>query len=179
MDQDSPDSTPYSDPSPPQDPTARDFESASNFESPSDSPPSPEEGSGHEPTTPLGATPSREERQWAMFAHLSALAGGLVSSWVGGLGVFIGPLVIWLMKREEMPFVDDQGKEALNFNITFGALALILVLLGLLTLGIGFIITLPLLAIAGIAWLVLTIIAAIRANEGQTYRYPISIRLIK
>ena len=114
-----------------------------------------------------------------MFAHLSALAGGLLSSWIGGLGVFIGPLVIWLMKREEMPFVDDQGKEALNFNITFAAIALVLVVLGVITLGIGFIVALPLLVILGIAWLVLTIVAAIRSNEGTTYRYPFAVRLIK
>lgn len=126
-----------------------------------------------------GSMPSRDERQWAMFAHLSALAGGLVSSWVGGIGVFIGPLVIWLMKREEMPFVEDQGKEALNFNITFAILAAILFLIGIVTLGIGFILTLPILAIAGIAWLILTVIAAIKSNEGTAYRYPFSIRLIK
>jgi uncharacterized Tic20 family protein len=114
-----------------------------------------------------------------MFAHLSALAGGLVSSWFGGLGVFVGPLVIWLLKREEMPFVDDQAKEALNFNITFAAIALALVVLGVVTFGIGFILTLPLLVVAGVAWLVLTIVAAVRANEGKTYRYPFSLRLIK
>jgi len=131
------------------------------------------------PTRPLGSQPSRDERQWAMFAHLSALAGGLVSSWFGGLGVFIGPLVIWLLKREEMPFVDDQAKEALNFNITFAAIALALVVLGVITFGIGFILTLPLLVVAGVAWLVLTIVAAVRANEGKTYRYPFSLRLIK
>lgn len=130
-------------------------------------------------TPSIGPTPSREERQWAMFAHLSALAGGLVSSWLGGIGVFIGPLVIWLVKREEMPFVDDQGKEALNFNITFAAVAFLLFILGIVTLGIGFIITLPLLIVVGVAWLVFTIIAAIQANEGKAYRYPVTVRLIK
>ena len=141
--------------------------------------PSPDLTPSQDPTKPLLSVPSREERQWAMFAHLSALAGGLVSSWAGGVGIFIGPLVIWLLRREEMPFVDDQGKEALNFNITFAAIALGLVLLGVLTLGIGFILTLPLLAVAGIVWLVLTIVAGIRANEGKAYRYPFAIRIIK
>ena len=62
---------------------------------------------------------SAEERQWAMFAHLSALAGGIITAgWAGSIGCFLGPLVIWLMKKETMPFVDDQAKEALNFNIT-------------------------------------------------------------
>ena len=168
MDQTSPDPTSSPDPTPSPDPTR----------SP-DPTPSPDPLSYNDPPRPLQSVPSKEERQWAMFAHLSALAGGLVSSWAGGVGIFIGPLVIWLLKREEMPFVNDQGKEALNFNITFAAIALGLVLLGFLTLGIGFILTLPLLAVAGIAWLVLTIVAGIRANEGKAYRYPFAIRIIK
>ncbi len=164
----------------PQDPTPSDEESsAPGLDAASEQSRVPHAFESHQPTRPLGSMPSRDERQWAMFAHLSALAGGLVSSAIGGFGVFIGPLVIWLMKRGEMPFVDDQGKEALNFNLTFAIIAAVLVLVGLVTLGIGFILTIPLLAVAGIAWLVLTIVASIRANEGKTYRYPFSIRLIK
>lgn len=102
-----------------------------------------------------------------------------MSSWVGGWGVFLGPLIIWLVKREEMPFVDDQGKEALNFNITVAAVLFVLFVLTLLTLGIGIILTLPLGILVAIGWLVLTIIAGIRANEGKTYRYPVNVRLIK
>ena len=114
---------------------------------------------------------SAEERQWAMFAHLSALAGG----W----GTFIGPLVIWLVKKDTMPFVNDQGKEALNFNITVAIICLALVLLSIVTLGIGLIIAIPAWVIVGIAWLVLTILAAVKANEGVAYRYPLTLRLIK
>lgn len=122
---------------------------------------------------------SAEQRQWAMFAHLSALVGGLLTSAAGGWGCFIGPLVIWLVKKDTMPFVDDQGKEALNFNITVAIVLLALVLLTVLTLGIGLLITVPLGVIVGIAWLVLTVIAAIKANEGVAYRYPLTLRLIK
>lgn len=126
-----------------------------------------------------GAIPA-EERQWAMFAHLSALVGGLVTAgWAGSIGCFIGPLVIWMMKKETMPFVDDQGKEALNFNITVGAVFLALLLLSVVTLGIGLVIAIPAWIIIGIAWLVLTIIASIKANEGVAYRYPFTFRLIK
>jgi len=125
---------------------------------------------------PPGPTP--EERQWAMFAHLSALAGALLSSWIVGIGVFIGPLVIWLIKRETMPFVDDQGKEALNFNITVAIAALALFLVTVFTLGIGIILTGPLFAVLGIVWLIFTIIAGVRANEGVRYRYPFALRLI-
>jgi uncharacterized Tic20 family protein len=122
---------------------------------------------------------SKEERQWGMFAHLSALAGGLLSSMFGGWGVFLGPLVIWLIKKDEMPFVNDQGKEALNFNITVAAIFFVLFVLTLFTLGIGVILTGPLAIVVGLAWLAFTIIASMRANEGQAYRYPFAIRLIK
>jgi uncharacterized protein len=122
---------------------------------------------------------SAEERQWAMFAHLSALAGGLLTSAIGGWGFFIGPLVIWLMKKDTMPFVADQAKESLNFNITVSAIFLILLILSFLTLGIGFLITLPIMLIIGIAALVLIIIAAMKANQGIAYRYPFTVRLVK
>ncbi|MCF7222683.1 DUF4870 domain-containing protein [Lysobacter sp. TLK-CK17T] len=114
-----------------------------------------------------------------MFAHLSALAGAILTSAVGGIGCLVGPLIIWLVKKDTMPFVDDQGKEALNFNITVGIAFLALLLLSILTLGIGLIIAIPLWVIIGIGWLVLTIIASIKANEGQAYRYPFALRLVK
>ena len=115
-----------------------------------------------------------------MFAHLSALLGALLTAgWAGSIGCFIGPLIIWLVKKETMPFVEDQAKEALNFNITLAGIMLILFLFGLLTLGIGFLIALPLMFIIGIAALVFIIIAAIKANDGVRYRYPVALRLIK
>ena len=120
-----------------------------------------------------------EERQWAMFAHLSALAGGLLTSALGGWGFFLGPLVIWLMKKETMPFVADQAKEALNFNITVSAAMLVLLVLGVVTLGLGFLIAGPLMLIIGIAALVFIVIAAMKANDGVAYRYPFTIRLVK
>ena len=125
---------------------------------------------------PPGIGPTQEERQWAMFAHLSSLLGALVT---GGFGVFIGPLVIWLIKKETMPFVDDQGKEALNFNITLAILGVALLILTVITFGIGALLTLPVALAAAVAWLVLTVIASIKASEGVSYRYPLSLRLIK
>ncbi|MGY3040375.1 putative Tic20 family protein [Rhodanobacter sp. TND4EL1] len=132
------------------------------------------------PPTPVGGAPSAEERQWAMFAHLSALIGALLTGALGGgWGCFIGPLVIWLIKKDTMPFVSDQGKEALNFNITVAIAFVVLFVLSIMTLGIGLIIAIPLWVIIGIAWLVLTIVAAIKANEGVLYRYPFTLRLVK
>ncbi|TAK53279.1 MAG: DUF4870 domain-containing protein [Gammaproteobacteria bacterium] len=108
-----------------------------------------------------------------MFAHLSALVGFVVP-----FGNVIGPLVIWLIKREQMPFVNDQGREALNFNITAGLVGLVLIALTAMSFGIGIFLTAPIGVVLAIAWLVLTIIAAIKANEGQAYRYPVCLRLV-
>lgn len=132
------------------------------------------------PPPPPAVGPSAEEKQWAMFAHLSALVGGILTSgWAGSIGCFIGPLVIWLVKKDTLPFVDDQGKEALNFNITVGIVFLALLILSIVTFGIGLVIAVPLWIIIGIAWLVFTIIAAVKANNGERYRYPLTLRLIK
>jgi len=129
------------------------------------------------PTVP--ASTSAEERQWAMFAHLSVLLGGLVTSgWAGSIGFFIGPLVIWLIKKDTLPFVADQAKEALNFAITISLACFVLLVLTLLTLGIGALLTVPLFAVIAITALVLVIMAAIKANEGVAYRYPFALRLV-
>jgi len=123
---------------------------------------------------------SAEERQWAMFAHLSALAGGIITTgWAGSIGCFIGPLVIWLMKKDTMPFVADQAREALNFNITVAIIFFALFVLTLVTLGIGALLTIPIMILVGLAWLVFTIIASIKANQGERYRYPLTLRLVK
>jgi uncharacterized Tic20 family protein len=104
-----------------------------------------------------------------MLCHLSALVGLLGN----GIGFLLGPLIVWLLKREEHPFIDEQGKEAVNFQITmfiafFVAAILILILIGI-----------PLLIALGILDLVLPIVAAIKASNGEHYRYPFAIRLIK
>lgn len=120
------------------------------------------------PATP-GAAPTETERTWGMLAHLSALAG-LVMPLVGFV---LGPLAVWLAKRDESAFVAEHAKEALNFNISvlLGALACMLLML----VFVGFILGVALF----IAWLVMTLIAAIKASEGHTYRYPLSLRLVK
>src|SRR4249919_885511 len=134
------------------------------------------------PRDPASSNPSNipaEQRQWAMFAHLSAIAGAIVTSGVGGWGTFLGPLIIWLMKKESMPFVEDQAKEALNYNITIAIVFLALWVLVFITIGIGLVIAVPAWIVIGIAWLVFTIIAAVKSNEGTAYRYPFSWRLVK
>ncbi|EIL94636.1 MULTISPECIES: DUF4870 domain-containing protein [Rhodanobacter] len=116
---------------------------------------------------PMAGAPSAEERQWAMFAHLSALIGLIIP-----FGSIVGPLVIWLIKKDTMPFVNDQGKEALNFNITVAIAAIVGWILCFIL--IGFLV----LAVVFVAWLVLAIIGTIKANEGTAYRYPFTLRLV-
>ena len=116
---------------------------------------------------PMAGAPSADERQWAMFAHLSALIGLIIP-----FGSIVGPLVIWLIKKDTMPFVNDQGKEALNFNITVAIAAIVGWILCFIL--IGFLV----LAVVFVAWLVLAIIGTIKANEGTAYRYPFTLRLV-
>ena len=120
------------------------------------------------PATP-GTVPTENERTWGMLAHLSALAG-LVMPLVG---IVLGPLLVWLTRRDESEFVAAHAKEALNFNISvlLGALACMLLML----VFIGFLLGTALF----VAWLVMMLIAAIKASEGQSYRYPFSLRLVK
>ncbi|HEY5802911.1 MAG TPA: DUF4870 domain-containing protein [Lysobacter sp.] len=122
---------------------------------------------------------SAEQRQWAMFAHLSAIAGAVLTSGIGGWGTFLGPLIIWLLKKDTMPFVEDQAKEALNYNITVAIVFFALAVLVFITLGIGLLIAIPAWVVVGVAWLVFTIIAAVKSNDGVSYRYPFTLRLVK
>jgi hypothetical protein len=111
----------------------------------------------------------KEEQNWAMYCHLAALIGFVIP-----LGNVLGPLVIWLMKKDTMPQVDVHGKEALNFQITVLLALIVSFLLTFVLIG------LLLLPIVGIGALVLTIMAAIKVSNGQLdYRYPIALRLIK
>ena len=117
----------------------------------------------------IGVTgPSKDERTMAMICHLLVFSGYLIP-----FGNLIGPLVLWLIKKDTMPFVDDQGKEVLNFQIT-------LIIVGVVCFLTAFLI-LPALVglVIFVAALVFTIIGAIKANEGVAYRFPFTLRLIK
>lgn len=142
-------------------------------------PPSPPPPPSDEGAPPSNGMPSHEERQWALFGHLSALLGALLTGHLFGMGCFIGPLVIWLLKKESMPFAADQAKEALNFNITLAIIFAVLWILTIATFLVGAVLTIPLAIIISVAALVFIIIAAIKANEGERYRYPFALRLVK
>ena len=105
---------------------------------------------------------TKDSRMWAMLCHL-----------LGLFTCFIGPLIIWLIKKDEDPFVDNQGKEALNFQITVAIASIVSALLAAVCVGFF-------LGVAvGIADLIFCIVASVKANSGVAYRYPVSIRFIK
>ena len=113
-------------------------------------------------------TLTRDERNWAMLSHLLALVG-----YIGvPFGNVIAPLIIYLMKKDESPFVADQARESLNFQIS---VCIYLLISGVLVLIlIGFL----LLAVVWVAGAILTIIASVKAANGEAYRYPLTLRLI-
>ena len=113
-------------------------------------------------------TPNKDERMWGMFCHLIAFSGYIIP-----FGSVLGPLVIWLIKKDEMPFVDDQGKESLNFQLSMLIAFIVSLLLTLVLIGFLF------LGVLIIYQIVVIIIASIKANDGVKYRYPYTIRFIK
>ena len=115
-----------------------------------------------ETTTTPPSVPSGEERAWAAAAHVAPLIG---LTW-------IAPLVIWIVKKDESSFLDDQGREALNFQITVFLLGIVFLVLVFVCIGV------PLLIGLGIVDLILGIVAGIRASEGKRYRYPICLRIL-
>jgi uncharacterized Tic20 family protein len=120
------------------------------------------------PEVPPTFEENKDARTMGMLCHLTAL-----SVFVGVPG-FIGPLIIWLIRKDEDVFVDDQGKESLNFQITMLLVGVVIGLVGAITCGFGLLLFPALL----IFDLVFCIIGTVKANDGQYYRYPINIRLI-
>lgn len=120
-----------------------------------------------EPLRDPAATP--DQRTYALIMHLSLIASHFVP-----LALIIAPLVMWLIKREESAFLDDHGKEAVNFQLSMLLYALGIGALSLVTCGIAALAFIPLyvLAIVGM------VLAAAAANRGEYYRYPACLRLI-
>ena len=111
----------------------------------------------------------KQYRTWGMVCHISALC-----VYIGiPIGNILAPLVIWLVKKEESPFIDRQGKEALNFQISFSIYGLIAWILCFILIGfLLFAIIIPL-------HIIFTIIAAVKANDGKNYQYPLCFRFLK
>jgi len=110
--------------------------------------------------------PTAESKNWATIAHFSAFVMFI------GIPSFVGPLVVWLMKKDQDEFASMNAKEALNFNISFFIYGIISAIL--IIVGVG----LLLLPVVGIAWLVLVIVAGVKSSSGEYYTYPLTLRLI-
>lgn len=109
-----------------------------------------------------------ETRNWGMACHLASF-GGFVIPFFN----FLGPLIIWLIKKDDNSYIDHHGKESVNFQIT-----ILLAYIGCFFLSFAFI-GLLLFPVVFVFWLVMTIIAGVKASGGDHYHYPLCLRLIK
>ena len=116
-----------------------------------------------------GYEPDHKERTMGMLGHLAGYAG------LTGIpfGNILGPFLVYILKRDESAFIEDQAREALNFQITMTLAGIVSAILVLVAIGI------PMLLIVGIWWVVGTAIGATKANAGEWYRYPGAIRFVK
>ena len=129
------------------------------------------------PTQPAPGpgSPESQARTWNMLCHLSALAGFIIP-----FGNMLGPLLVWQIKKNEIPSVNVHGKAALNFQITVTLAAFIGVVVAVILsfFCVGFLL-IPLVVLIGLAGLVFAIIAGLKANNGEDYKYPYSLNLVK
>lgn len=110
-----------------------------------------------------------QERTWAAMCHVAAVGVFIVPT----LGNVIGPLIVWLVKRESSAFVNDQGREAVNFQLSCVIYAVVSGLLSFAVVGI------PLMVALAVFWVVEVIVASVNASNGNAHRYPLSIPFIK
>jgi uncharacterized protein len=131
-------------------------------------------------------TREKDVRTWSMLCHLAALAGMFFT-----FGNVIGPLLVWQIKKNELPEIEPYGKESVNFQITIAIIQLIatVILIGsvgtavlwrgpFFTLGTGFGLA-SIIGVVHLIALILVIIASVRANRGEFYKYPFAIRFVK
>jgi uncharacterized protein len=117
--------------------------------------------------TPPNAAPAMSDRSWNIFTHLSAVIGFVIP-----FGNIIGPLVIWLIKRDQLPSVAEHGREAVNFQISMSIYTI------LAAISIFAFVGILLLPVVILLNLVLTIVAAVKASNGEFFRYPLTIRFV-
>ncbi len=111
---------------------------------------------------------SKDERNWALFAHIAAFGAFVVPV----AGSIVGPLIIWTLKKDEMPFLDFHGRESLNFQISMMIYMVISFILCIVLIGFFFLWLVPVIDF------IFVVIAAIKASDGQYYRYPFTIRFL-
>lgn len=117
---------------------------------------------------PEAAAPDKDARTWAMLCHLTAFSGYCVP-----LGNVLVPLIIWAIKRDESPFIDDQGKESLNFQLGLSIAMVLTIPFFLILIGVF------MLAAILLFQFVMIIVASVKSYEGETFRYPLTIRFFR
>jgi len=137
-------------------------ESAPQQESTQPAEPVAAEPAAAEPAAAGQGEVSKDARNMALLCHVLAIFTG-----------FLGPLILWVVKKNDDPFIDEHGKEALNFQITVIIATIVAWLLVFVAVGC------VLLPAVGICDLIFCIMAAMKANNGELYRYPVSIRFVK
>jgi len=124
------------------------------------------------------ALTNEQERTWGMLCHLAAFAEFIAAP----VGNILGPLIIWLIFRNRSPFVDDQGRASLNFQISFliygAVLGAVTFVIAVATLGLGLLALLPVALLYYVTRIVLVIQASVAAYHGERYRYPLTIRFL-
>jgi uncharacterized Tic20 family protein len=130
------------------------------------------------PAQPVGPQPMLESdaRMWAMLLHILAAVALVLSA---GTVAFVVPLVIWLIYRERSALVDHHGKNNLNLQLTMLLVIIVGSILGFATLGIGFILTAPIMFGYGLYALIISIVAGVKANNGEYYKIPVVIPFIR
>jgi uncharacterized protein len=108
-----------------------------------------------------------EARNWGALCHAAALLGLFP---LIGFGHIVGPLIVWLVKRNDHPYIDEQGKESINFQLSVMMYSIFLVCI---------VIGIPLVLVLAVTDIVLVIVATVKASNGEVYRYPFCLRLIK
>ncbi|MGV6815059.1 MAG: DUF4870 domain-containing protein [Phycisphaerales bacterium] len=127
-------------------------------------PPINERGNAYDPDA------GDDERTYAMFMHLTLL-GHMVLSIIA----IVAPIIMWNIKKDESPFLDDHGREAVNFQITLILYSFLVIPVGLITCGVGFVVFPIAIYVLGIIGMIK---AATAANRGEFYRYPMTIRMV-
>ena len=108
------------------------------------------------------------DQQWIVFLHLSAFAGIVLPTF----GHILGPLIIWLIKKPESPAIDAAGRNVLNFQISWTIYGVIA------GLSLFFCVGAFLLPAVVIAWVIFTILGAVKASNGETYAFPLTIKML-
>jgi len=114
------------------------------------------------PSLPADPVPTQDEKNLGLIMHVLSLVGFSL----------IGPLIVWLVKKDESAFINAQGRELLNFQLSFLIYAIVCIPLCFVLIGI------PLLIIVGLASFILTIIGLVKATEGKIYRFPATIKML-